>query len=284
VFALDLHTHTRPFHGFPARPTPFDRLGGRLLELVAASQGLDGVALTNHDYRSPLGLDGLVTVPGIEVSAREGHVLVVGPDPPSVANPGAMDTAAVVRLAHEHDCAAVIAHPYRNSTVRDVDAPFDAVEVNGKHPRSERWVERLAADRDLPVVGGSDAHYPVEVGRAFTLIDADTLTPTAVVQAIREGRVEARVSRWPPHRVVQGLYRRVHRWKNQLETPAFLDELGAESDGGDAPAPDSVPRTAPDEAAGGGAVVGGTRETGNAEGTGAADGQGEAASGADDTG
>jgi len=63
-------------------------------------------------------------------------------------------------------------------------------------PSDEGQLSREAARReqDLPTVGGSDAHYPPEVGRAFTRVDTDRLTPAAVVEAIREGRAEAHVS------------------------------------------------------------------------------------------
>jgi len=80
--------------------------------------------------------------------------------------------------------------------VRELEEiPFDAIEVNGKHPRSRPLVEQLAGDRDLPLIGGSDAHYPFEVGRAYTVVEADRLTPESIVDAIRDGRVSARVSR-----------------------------------------------------------------------------------------
>jgi predicted metal-dependent phosphoesterase TrpH len=124
--------------------------------MVARRQGLDGLAHTNHDYYAPFDLGDLVTVPGIEVSSTAGHILVIGPNPPTVTAPGERAPETVVEMTHARDCAAVLAHPYRNSTIRDLDRPFDALEVNGKHPRSRAWVERLAREQDLPIVGGSD--------------------------------------------------------------------------------------------------------------------------------
>jgi hypothetical protein len=52
-------------------------------------------------------------------------------------------------------------------------------------PSDEGQLSREAARReqDLPTVGGSDAHYPPEVGRAFTRVDTNRLTPAAVVEA-----------------------------------------------------------------------------------------------------
>ncbi|RXK51836.1 PHP domain-containing protein [Halorientalis pallida] len=222
MFAVDVHTHTRFFHGFESRPTPVDPVGARALAVVARYRGLDGVAFTNHDYTADFAVPGLVTIPGIEVSTTRGHVLVIGPDPPAATRVGGMTPAEVVDLAHQRDCAAIVAHPYRNSTVRAVEAPFDAIEINGKHPRTRDSVERLAEGHDLPTVGGSDAHYPFEVGRAHTLVDADELTPAAVVDAIRDCRVAPRVDTWLPHSLLRALYRRIHSEKGHLTEPEWL--------------------------------------------------------------
>jgi predicted metal-dependent phosphoesterase TrpH len=221
VYAVDIHTHTRFFHGRRRLGDLYDPLGYRLVAGTAGLRGLDGVATTNHDYYTefPDSL-GVTAVPGTEITTTRGHLLVVGPDPPAETDPGELTPAEAVALAHDRDCAAVLAHPFRNSTVRDVeDLPLDAIEVNGKHPRTRTWVERIADHRDLPVVGGSDAHYPVEVGRAYTAVEAPELTPAAVVAAIREGRVSATVDDSLPYRLLRGFYRKVHERKRQLDRP-----------------------------------------------------------------
>lgn len=213
MYTVDIHTHTRFFHGFEGRPTAYDPLGARLLQLLSQWQQLDGVALTNHDYS--LGYESrskqTLFVPGIEISTTAGHVLIIGPDPPRRTTPGELTPRDVVSLAHKRDCAAIIAHPFRQSDVRNSGADFDAVEVNGKHPESIEQVRALADALSVPVVAGSDAHYPVEVGRAFTRIQASRLTPESVVDAIRAGRVEAHLRRTPFDRGLQRLYRFIHR-------------------------------------------------------------------------
>jgi predicted metal-dependent phosphoesterase TrpH len=238
VYAVDLHAHTRFFHGHERAAQFFDPVGVRLLAGAARFRGLDGVALTNHDYYRAFDLsDGepasgvgedrfAATIPGIEITTTQGHVLVVGPDPPRRTTAGELTPEEAVELAHDRDCAAIIAHPYRNSTVRNVEAEFDAIEVNGKHPRTEEWVRRLADNHDLPMVGGSDAHYPIEVGRAYTRIDADELSPEAVVEAIREGQVAPRVGRGRVNRAVRWFYREIHEGKGNLDRPEWLDSPG----------------------------------------------------------
>lgn len=219
MLRLDLHAHSRFFHGFEARPTAFDPVGLRLAALAARARGLDGLAFTNHDYRYDGGrrVAGVQTVPGVEVSTTDGHVLVVGPDPPTATEPGALTPEETVALAHNRGCAAIVAHPYRNSVVRHADADFDAVEINGKSSRTWQAARALADRLDLPLVGGSDAHWPVEVGRAYTVVDADSPAPRAVADAVRDGRVEARVAHGPVERLVGRAYRAVHRTKGHVE-------------------------------------------------------------------
>ncbi|WP_137285074.1 CehA/McbA family metallohydrolase [Halorussus salinisoli] len=222
MFTVDLHSHTRFFHGFPGLGRAFDPVGARLLARTAEYRGLDGVVTTNHDYYRDFGLgdESFAVLPGIEVTTTKGHALVVGPNPPERTPKGELTPQQVVEMAHDRGCAAIIAHPFRNSTVREADAEFDAIEVNGKGTDPAEWVEQLARDRDLPLVGGSDAHYPVEVGRAYTEVEADELTPESVAAAIRDGRVTPRVDRSPSQQLLRRAYAAIHSQKGWLEHPA----------------------------------------------------------------
>ena len=216
---VDLHTHSRFFHAMPGRPTAYDGLGARLLVAAARARGLDAVAVTNHDYYTDFAFDtGEVTViPGVEVSSTAGHLLVVGPDPPARTNPGAMTPEEVVDLAHDRGCAVVMAHPYRNSRIRELDVAVDAVEVNGKRSRSPETIVALADRLGLPLVGGSDAHFPTGVGRTFTTVDEETVTPGGVVSAIREGRTDYHCVSQLGDRSTRRLYSLVHRLRGHTQ-------------------------------------------------------------------
>lgn len=219
TIAVDLHAHTRFFHGFSGLAPAYDPLGARMLAWMAQRRGLDAVATTNHDYYRDLngGVAGTALIPGIEVTTSRGHVLVVGPSPPKLTETGALSPEQVVDIAHDRDCAAIIAHPFRNSTVREVDADFDAVELNGKGSESVERVRRFAEERSLPLVGGSDAHFPIEVGRAHTTIDAEEPTPEAIVSAIRNGQTDAHVVDTSVQRLLRAAYRFLHRQKGWLD-------------------------------------------------------------------
>ena len=216
MYDVDLHAHTRFFHGRRSLGDRFDPWGCRALTGAARRRGLDAVATTNHDYYTPLtGVDGVAVIPGIEITTSHGHLLVVGPDPPTESVPGELTPAAAVERAHDRGCAAILAHPFRKSRLAEcTDVPYDAVEVNGKHPRTRAHVEEIARAFDLPLVGGSDAHFPFEVGSASTRIDADELTPESIVPAIRDGRVEPRVRASRVDRTMRRFYTRVHRYKH----------------------------------------------------------------------
>jgi predicted metal-dependent phosphoesterase TrpH len=216
VFSLNLHVHSRFFHGWGPRATPYDPLGAALVAAIARRRDLDGLAFTNHDYAWTPDRAPLTTIPGIEISTTRGHVLVVGPDPPSATKLGAVTPERAVELAHEGGCAAIMAHPFRNGDLPDCAAAFDAVEINGKQPGNRQEVTALAEERGVPLVGGSDAHYPIEVGRAYTRVDADDRSPEGVVAAIRDGRVEPVQANRGLDRVLGPVYQAIHRQKGHL--------------------------------------------------------------------
>jgi len=218
---IDLHTHTRFFHQFEGRPTPFDEFGFRMNVAVARSRNLDAIAVTNHDYYTSFDVDtgDLAIIPGIEVSTTEGHLLVIGPDPPDWTVPGEMTPQETVDAAHERGCAVVMAHPFRSGTVKDADVAVDAVEVNGKHPQTAQLVEELANDRNLPVVGGSDPHYPIEIGRVVTNLAVDELTPETVVTATKAGETDFEIVARFPDQYTRKLYAAIHRVKSNA-TPS----------------------------------------------------------------
>ncbi|NHN42793.1 PHP domain-containing protein [Halorubellus sp. JP-L1] len=216
MFDCDLHTHSRFFHRDPAFAAGFDPHSVRATLAIARRRGLDGVAVTNHDFFRPETLVSDACIPGIEISTTEGHLLVVGPNPPDRTDPGVLSPHEAVELAHDHGCVAIVAHPFRNSRLRESDADFDAIEINGKHPEYRRRIERIASDRDIPVVGGSDAHLPFEVGRLSTRLDVDELTPEAVVDAVRDGRVEPVVRDGRLTRALGAAYSTIHRVRGHL--------------------------------------------------------------------
>lgn len=218
MFAVDLHVHTGALHLFRGRSTPFDPIGLRLAAFVARLRGLDAIAITNHDFSSPVpsALFGVRIIPGIEITTTNGHLLVIGPTPPARTVANTLDPHEAVALAHEHGCVAIMAHPFRNSTLRDVDAPYDAIELNAKRPQERPRVVELARKRELPLVAASDAHFPFEVGTAYTLVDVETPVAKAVVDAIQSNRIDVHVGEGYLSQIRERVYEYVHRFRGHV--------------------------------------------------------------------
>ncbi|GGM65327.1 putative metal-dependent phosphoesterase TrpH [Halarchaeum rubridurum] len=211
---LDLHVHS---------DASYD--GREPVELLlehAADIGLDGIVVTDHDEidaslrAARLAPDyGLVGVPGVEVSTEHGHLLAVGveecPDP----GMGYRETAAAVRDAGG---VAIAPHPFQRSrhgvrrrhlTPRGGEHPVDAIEVYNSMLFTgyrNRRARRFARSQGLPGVGASDAHYLMNLGRAYTTVEVPGPDAPAnvdyrdVVAAIRDGATGVAGGRTPVRR------------------------------------------------------------------------------------
>jgi predicted metal-dependent phosphoesterase TrpH len=193
---IDLHVHTS-----------FSDGSGAIVDILrcAEDRGLDGLAITDHDtlegyFRAKELECDLLLIPGYEVETEVGHVLVLGLEvlPPSVESIGYEELVGWVR---SHGGLTIIAHPAisRFHIVKWKRSPPDAVEVlNASYPL-EYFVRRglKASERvGVPAVGGSDAHSPISVGDAYTVVEVQSAALDDVLGAIRAGltRFEGRLS------------------------------------------------------------------------------------------
>jgi predicted metal-dependent phosphoesterase TrpH len=194
MLKCDLHIHTS-----------FSRDGESTVEEVLAQAeriGLDAVAITDHDTvegaRHALTLTTPVTViPGIEVSTRQGHLIVLGVSDPV---PPGRDFVDTVRIAREMGGVLVLPHPYHqwrhgvalkvSSAISLVDAveAFNSRYITGSANRRAAREGRLV---NVPCVGGSDAHNARFVGFGMTLVDAEGAGADAILAAIRAGKTHA---------------------------------------------------------------------------------------------
>jgi predicted metal-dependent phosphoesterase TrpH len=187
---LDLHVHT--YHSCDAHIRPAE------LAAAARRRGLDGVAITDHDTVSGLRefrcLEGVLVVPGVEVSSAQGHVLALNVDQSFTAHRSFADT---VDQIHDAGGVAVLAHPtafFKGMSAKAVGRIFDAVEVVNASAvpfaYSVRKNRELAVRLGLPQTGGSDAHCAAEVGCGYSVVDvAADADAAAVVRAITRGAV-----------------------------------------------------------------------------------------------
>jgi len=102
---------------------------------------------------------------------------------------------------HGQGAVAVVAHPYSVLRTwvdsREIEgAKLNAVEVANANQFPYGWMLKknaaLAERLGLPQTGGSDAHIPEAVGRAYTVVEADSREVEDILNSIRKGRTEAR--------------------------------------------------------------------------------------------
>ena len=183
---LDLHVHTT--NSRDARTTP-----GQVASLCKAA-GLDGLAITDHNFLSTITSDDVIIIPGIEVSTSDGHLLGLGVFRPIPRGLSADESIAQIR---DVGGLAIVAHPYdllRSAINPEILTTMpDAIEVINSasmlHSIAWKRARKFAEKRNLPQTGGSDSHIPETIGKAFTVVDVESREVKSVLDAIRNGRV-----------------------------------------------------------------------------------------------
>ncbi len=144
----------------------------------AQARGIDGIGIMDHNTlkgyeKAKRYKTNLIIVPGVEVSAPEGHILALGLQEEIDRQPSIRAALDEIR---SRGAIAVAAHPYRfwsgigeeNTLKHDLDA------VEGLNGRGWRFrniqAQKLAQKMDLPITGGSDSHQPKTVGKSYTIM------------------------------------------------------------------------------------------------------------------
>ncbi|MFQ6094820.1 MAG: CehA/McbA family metallohydrolase [Candidatus Bathyarchaeia archaeon] len=188
---IDLHVHT--CYSKDAFTTLDE------LVIYAKKRGLDGVAITDHNtveasFRiKEKDVDGLVVIPGIEVTTNKGHMVGLNI---TEAVPKDLEPSETAEIIHEMGGIAVAVHSStlirKGLGLRSLqkDVRIDAVEVinSSSFPffLSTYLSKRIAAKLGLPQIGGSDSHIPEAIGFAYTVIDADR-DLEEIIRAIKGG-------------------------------------------------------------------------------------------------
>lgn len=187
--SLDLHIHSRR--------SPDGRMSLEEIAAQARQRGLDAVAVCDHDlaYDGPPEVDGVLIIPGVEVSTDRGHLLglfVEGVD-------GTRDFVRSAQAIRDAGGLAVLAHPFQRRREEGELLPLvsrlDGVEVwnsraNRKDPLANAKAAAFAQETGLPPFAGSDAHLPQEIGNGRILVEAEALTLPALRCALLAGKGE----------------------------------------------------------------------------------------------
>jgi predicted metal-dependent phosphoesterase TrpH len=167
------------------------------LPFIMRQRGLDGVAITDHDRFFNKHVEGVIIIPGIEVSTREGHLLGLGYV--GEINPG-LSVDETVRIIHNRGGLAILAHPYdvirggiRPAQVTERLDGIESINSKAQPYRLSKYLAEKASKRlGIPTFGGSDSHIPETIGDAYTVIESRSKSIDDILNALREGKVKPR--------------------------------------------------------------------------------------------
>lgn len=189
---IDFHVHTLYSDGT-----------GSVKDVLRAAEhkGLDGLAITDHDtlegyFEAKSCNSHLVVLPGYEVVTDAGHILVIGLErlPPNIGGKKPSSYESLIEWVRFNGGLSILAHPAIGKLKMDrwMRHKPDAIEVlNASYPFYCLYVGRgLKVSSRLGVagVGGSDAHSPLSIGDAYTVVEV--AKKGSIIEAIKRGRVK----------------------------------------------------------------------------------------------
>jgi hypothetical protein len=195
--SFDLHIHTELSYD---AHDPVEKIVERAREI-----GLDGIAITDHDTvdgvkRAEEISDGLLVIPGVEVSTIAGHLIVLGIHE---IVPSKLSLRETIELAHSKGGIVIVPHPFhpfRHPVGNFTHLDVDAVEIfNSRYliGISNRKAEKVAARAGLSFVAGSDAHTAEMIGYGITEIETRDASLREILDGIINGRTSLRVAKTP---------------------------------------------------------------------------------------
>jgi predicted metal-dependent phosphoesterase TrpH len=198
-----IHTHHSPDSGSSASS----------IVQAARKEGIDVIAVTDHNTtKGALEVKAIakgnpLVLVGQEVKTLSGEIIVIGPEKDI---PKKLSLAETCRLAKSMGGFIISPHPfdrYRNGIGRRINViigDIDAIEaLNSRCFRNKynKKAATFAEVNEIPVVSGSDAHFPEEIGKSFTQLDINKikLDERSILDAITSGNTEL-------HGGLSGLY------------------------------------------------------------------------------
>ena len=170
----------------------------KVLLRLAKRRGIDVIAITDHNRLTEIEktyeeVFDIKVIRGEEVKTEKGEILALFINeeiPPGLSPEETLD------IIEGQGGVAIIPHPFdtfRNKTALllnwEPDRKIIVEVMNGRYitPAFGEAAYSYAKKYNYPMVAGSDAHTPVEVGRAYTVLRADKYDEEDVYKAIKRG-------------------------------------------------------------------------------------------------
>jgi predicted metal-dependent phosphoesterase TrpH len=189
MLKLDLHIHSQ-----------YSEDGaGSAKEIIKILQkkGLHGMAITDHNTVKG-GLEAIkvtpkdfIVIPGIEVSAKEGHIVGL-----NVKNdiPRGLKIVETVDKIIEQGGTPIVPHLFRSMSgikeknLKTLLKKINAIEVFNccSIPQSNLKTMKIAKKYGLGGIGGSDSHIPSFVGNGYTTVDKTSTTIDSIISEIEK--------------------------------------------------------------------------------------------------
>jgi len=193
---FDLHVHTIYSGDSIIKPETIIK--------IAKTRELSGVAVTDHDTIQgaikvkSLAPDDFVVIIGSEVQTNKGEIIGLF----LTDEIKSREFNEVIEEIKDQGGVTVLPHPFRNSRYdpEKLIGKIDLIEgLNGRSSKKlNDQAQNLAKNIGLPMIAGSDAHTPFEIGRVRTIF-LDELNTFDMKNLLLKSRREIRGSELPSH-------------------------------------------------------------------------------------
>ena len=196
---------------------------------VARKRGLGGIAITDHNNVKG-GLEGVklkkyqdfIVIPGIEIATNKGEILGMFLN----KSLNSRTPSEVIDEIRDQGGISIIAHPYKRTKRIDEELLNRIDGTEGFNSRCTRFenemAQQIAAEYNLPMVSGSDAHFYFEIGRGTCIIEN-----VSELEDIRGAviRGEARISGTESSPYVEPLSQMIRAFKTNNPKLLFTNVL-----------------------------------------------------------
>ncbi|MHA1197889.1 MAG: PHP-associated domain-containing protein [Candidatus Heimdallarchaeaceae archaeon] len=188
---FDLHTHS--FYSRDCKSHPRDIIK------QAIKKKLSGLAITDHNttkfHQQNYKDDKLLILSGVEISTKSGHIIGLGIE--ETVKKGLSVEETIERII-DMNGLPIASHPFdftRKGIGRKIYGlkEITVETLNGSSPfdyfneKAKKW----AAQNNLSVTGGSDAHRVKEIGMAYTIFENEVINIDDAIGQIRKRKTTA---------------------------------------------------------------------------------------------